>query len=99
MLEPLQLSLHLWQLSLTAHCHRVSAISWLVELASDDVLTILNKVLLMKARSLLTPIDLGCGVWTKLVYARVSLFAVSAEGSDGLCGHSVGPRDTFHTWR
>ena len=68
MLEPLQLSLHLWQLSLAAHCHRVSAVPWLVELASDYVRTILNEVLLMKARSLLAPIDLGCGVWTKLIY-------------------------------
>ena len=68
MLEPLQLSLHLWQLSLAAHCHRVSAVSWLVELASDDVLTVLYEVLLMKARSVLAPMDLGCGVWAKLVY-------------------------------
>ena len=68
MLEPLQLPLHLWQLFLTAHYHRITAVSCLVELASDDVLTILNKVLLMKARSLLAPIDLGCGEWTKLVY-------------------------------
>ena len=68
MLEPLQLPLHLWQLSLAAHCHRVSAVSWLVELAGDDVRTILNKVLLMEARSLLAPMGLGCGVWTKLIY-------------------------------
>ena len=58
MLEPMQLSLHLRQLLLATHRYRVSGVSWLVELASDNVLTILNKVLLMQARSLLAPIDL-----------------------------------------